>query len=171
MNLISRMLWRTTLGTALVLVLGISARAETILVENEDGGVSVVIDGQESVIPADIVVEILDALAEHAENPQGLREALQDIVSRNPGTVNDTVLAVFAVSRSNGSPEAVEAIIGGVVDGNPALAPEALLGALPVDSIGTDQDIARPATRTGRTVTREPYRDTVEVSTQVSPAG
>ena len=124
----------------LLLIAGFAAEAQTLVVENADGSVSVTIDGEETTIASTLAGGILDALRENAGDPQGLREAVRTIVAGNAGGADGAALAsaiaAFAAFRSNGDSEVVAAIVGGVAAGNPVVTAPELLSRLPEGTAG-----------------------------------
>lgn len=160
----------------LMLIAGFAAQAQTVVVENADGSVSITVDGEETTLPATLVDGILDALRENAGDPQGLREAVRIIVAGNAGGTDATALAsavaAFTAFRSNGDSEVVAAIVGGVAAGNPAISTQDLLRTLPETTAG-DLSLQSEAPATADVPPRQPEaRSTAENPQQVaSPAG
>lgn len=135
----------------LMLIAGFAAQAQTVVVENADGSISITVDGGETTLPATLADSILAALRENAGDPQGLREAVRTIVAGNAGGADGaalaSVIAAFAAFRSNGDSEVVAAIVGGVAAGNPVVTAPELLSRLPEGTAGgTPLQAEAPAT-------------------------
>lgn len=135
---IRRVLSRAALP--LVLIPGLAAQAQTEVAWNADGSVSVTVADREVTIPATIADEIIDALRENVDDPQGLQAAVQTIVAGNADGRDRTALAsavvAFAAFMSTGDSEAVAAIVNGATAGNPAVSTPELLGNLPETTVG-----------------------------------
>ena len=120
---IRRILSRAALP--LMLILGFTVQAQTEVVRNVDGSVSITIDGQEVTVSATLAGSIIDALRENAGDPQALQAAVQAIVADNAGGENRAALAsaiaAFAASMSSGDSEVVAAIVSGAAAANPAV--------------------------------------------------
>lgn len=165
---------KAALSVALLLILGFSVRAETIVVDNDDGSATVVIDGEEHVIPAALAAGIVGALAAHADDPQRLRSAIRDIVAASADTMDSTVLAAFAAFESGGDHRAVEAIIAGVADGDPSVSVPMLLSVLPeggADLSPPGAGVAFGTNPPGTVLFRGSRPRTLEEPSQVSPRG
>ena len=160
----------------LLLIAGFAAEAQTLVVENADGSVSVTIDGEETTIASTLAGGILDALRENAGDPQGLREAVRTIVAGNAGGRESgelaSAIAAFAAFRSNGDSEVVAAIVGGVATGNPAVSAPELLSSLPESTASAVPLQAEARTTPGARPRLPEARSTAENPQQVaSPAG
>ena len=172
--MIRKVLSRTALP--LLLIAGFTAGAQTLVVENADGSVSVTIDGEETTIASTLAGGILDALRENAGDPQGLREAVRTIVAGSAGGSESgelaSAIAAFAAFRSNGDSEVVAAIVGGVATGNPTVSAPELLSRLPESTAGAVPLQAEARTTPGDRPRPPEARSTAENPQQVaSPAG
>ena len=136
---IRRVLSRAALP--LMLILGSAVQAQTEVVRNVDGSVSITIDAQEATVSATLADRILDALRENAGDPQALQAAVQAIVADNAGGENRAALAsaiaAFAAFMSSGDSEVVAAIVSGAAAANPAVSTQDLLRILPDTTAGS----------------------------------
>ena len=170
---IRRVLSRAALP--LMLILGFTVQAQTEVVRNVDGSVSITIDGQEVTISATLADSIIDALRENAGDPQALQAAVQAIVADNAGGENRAALAstitAFAAFMSSGDSEVVTAIVSGAAAANPAVSTQDLLRILPETTAGSLPP-PQPETTAGASPPQPGARSTAENPQQVvSPAG
>ena len=146
---IRRILSRAALP--LMLILGFTVQAQTEVVRNVDGSVSITIDGQEVTVSATLAGSIIDALRENAGDPQALQAAVQAIVADNAGGENRAALAsaiaAFAASMSSGDSQVVAAIVSGAAAANPAVSMQALLLILPETTAGGSLPPPQPGVR------------------------
>ena len=130
----------TLLALPLMLMASGSTPAETSITGNPDGSVSVTIDSQEILIPAELATAIVDAVKRDSGNPESLRASIRALVAGNAGGADDvtlaTAIAVYAVLKSNGRPKTVTAIVEGAVAGNAMLSNVTVLAALPPAAAG-----------------------------------
>ena len=139
---IRRVLSRAALPLMLMmLILSFTVQAQTEVVRNVDGSVSITIDGQEVTVSATLADRIIDALRENAGDPQALQAAVQAIVADNAGGENRAALAsaiaAFAAFMSSGDSEVVVAIVSGAAAANPAVSTQDLLRTLPDTTAGS----------------------------------
>lgn len=165
--MVRRILLRVALPLLLVAGPGLTAEAQTTIVENADGSISVTTGGQEIVIPADLAAGVIGALRDNANDPQGLRAAIETLVAGHAGGADGAPLAAaiaaFAVYESSGDSAVVTAIVNGASAGNPAVSTPALVSALPAATAG--------AKRRAPPVVQPSSQSTAENPLQVSPAG
>lgn len=125
-------------------------------VERPDGSVEVVIDGAPVILPASLGSQVAAAVAEHGNDPEELASVLEDLmnaVACDSATSCASLAAavvVFAVSKSNGGADVIEAIVSSVAAAVPETQVETLLGAVGVtderqeDSAASAQQTMEP---------------------------
>ena len=118
----------------LALAASLTAGACTNIVQQSDGSFLASMGERRIVIPASVATSVGDALSEHGNDPQGLKSAMQAIVSESAGGAGDVLLAAaiaeLAVCSSNGGSEVVAAIVDGTMQGNPSVTTEMALSAV-----------------------------------------
>ncbi len=151
---------------AAALLTGVQAWAQHSVSVQADGSVVISTEEERFVIPAPVAGEIELAVRELADDPETLRQAIRDIISRNAGDSGAaglaTAIAAFAVLQAGSDSSLIAAIGLGVTQGNSDVPGAAVIAAIPA---------LRSAPSPEETEQRELDRAqaTVENPAQVSP--
>ena len=101
----------------------------------DDGSVAVVIEGDRYDIPASVAQSIISSIAEHADDPEALRNAVRAIIAKTAADSESvglaTAIAVFAISQAEGSSSLINAIALGVTQENTSISGGTLIAAIP----------------------------------------
>ena len=154
------------LATLSVLLAGAQAAAQSAIDVQTDGSVAVGIEGERFVIPAPVAEAVERAVAEHADDPEALRLAIQAIVGQYAGASESaglaTAIAAFAVLHAGSNSPSIAAIALGATQGNSGVSGGSVIAAIPT---------LRAESSPEEAIERELVRAqaTVENPAQVSP--
>lgn len=149
-----------------VLLASVQAAAQQAVSEQADGSVAVSVEGEQFVVPASVAEAVVAAVAEHADDPEALQDAIRAIIAANAAVSNDAglavAIAVLAIYHAGSDSASIAAIVNGTTAASADAPVAVIVAAMPTLDAQVDAQEADP-----RQLAQ--LQATVENPSQVSP--